>query len=128
MAQTRRFRVACLLSVASRQARVLPARTVRCRAGVGGSVLPAWRLRRAVRGRYRRSRRDRASRRRRGDGPGRSHSTGVFPSEWRVARDYARFETVFLQYAEAGDVRASALDLCIWAQALQVGARFFPND
>ena len=45
----------------------------------------------------------------------------------RVARDYARFETVFLQYAEVGDVRASALDLCIWAQALQVGARFFPN-
>ena len=46
---------------------------------------------------------------------------GVFRETWDVRRDYGRFEEAFIQYASLGDVRASALDLCIWTQARTAG-------
>jgi thermostable 8-oxoguanine DNA glycosylase len=46
---------------------------------------------------------------------------GVFQSNWDVRRDYFRYESAFLQYAALGEVRASALDLCIWSQARTAG-------
>jgi N-glycosylase/DNA lyase len=42
---------------------------------------------------------------------------GVFRDSWRVDRDYASYQSAFHQYAQAGGVRPSALDMCIWEQA-----------
>lgn len=39
---------------------------------------------------------------------------GVFPDGWTIPRDYYRYESAFLAYAEAGGVPASSLDWCIW--------------
>lgn len=46
---------------------------------------------------------------------------GFFAPEWRLPGDYARFERAFLALAEAGGVRASALDATIWSQMRQFG-------
>ncbi len=43
--------------------------------------------------------------------------SGVFLEHWTAARHYPSMESAFLQYAEAGGVRASVLDLCIWKVA-----------
>ncbi len=50
---------------------------------------------------------------------------GVFRPEWRVERQYERFEAAFLQYAAHGRVSPGALDLCIWEQARRVGHSWF---
>lgn len=42
---------------------------------------------------------------------------GVFRLGWTPERDYALMEMAFLQYAAAGGVPASSLDLVIWEQA-----------
>lgn len=52
-------------------------------------------------------------------------ATGVFQPSWRANREYASYETAFLQYAAHGRVHAGALDLCIWDQARVVGADAF---
>lgn len=50
---------------------------------------------------------------------------GVFRPEWRVERHYDLFEDAFLQYAEHGNVKPAALDLCIWEEARIVGSSYF---
>ena len=52
-------------------------------------------------------------------------SNRIFKPEWRVDRDYGRYESAFLQYAAHGDVEPAALDLCIWEQARIIGASYF---
>ncbi len=49
----------------------------------------------------------------------------VFPPDWRVARDYVRYESAFLSFAEQGDVSPAALDLCVWDQARRAGHEAF---
>jgi len=41
-------------------------------------------------------------------------SAGVFCRSWRLPNDYERYETAFLGWARAGEVRASVLDAVIW--------------
>jgi N-glycosylase/DNA lyase len=58
-------------------------------------------------------------------------AAGFFCPEWRVARDYYRFETAFCEVARMGGVSTAALDACIWyqmqalgrAQAVMLGVR-----
>lgn len=40
---------------------------------------------------------------------------GVFDAEWRVARDYLRFERAFLAWSQHARVEAPKLDATIWA-------------
>lgn len=49
----------------------------------------------------------------------------VFPPDWHVARDYVRYESAFLSYAEQGGVSPAALDLCVWDQARRAGHEAF---
>lgn len=46
---------------------------------------------------------------------------GFFDPEWQLPRDYLLFEDAFLQVASMGGVRASALDVCIWATLSALG-------
>jgi len=41
---------------------------------------------------------------------------GVFDPEWRLPRDYSLYESAFIQWANAGNVRPSDLDACVWHQ------------
>lgn len=43
-------------------------------------------------------------------------NAGVFRAEWTVARDYTIMESVFLQWAHEGGVRAGDLDAVIWKE------------
>ena len=50
---------------------------------------------------------------------------GIFRPEWSPQRHYTRYEKVFLQYAEHGNVQPGALDLCIWEKARSVEPSYF---
>lgn len=39
---------------------------------------------------------------------------GIFPDNWRLPRDYCRFERAFLLFARVGGVPPSGLDALIW--------------
>lgn len=52
---------------------------------------------------------------------------GVFQRTWDVRRNYGFYETAFLSYAQQGNVRPAALDLCIWDQARRLGKGALPE-
>ncbi len=52
-------------------------------------------------------------------------AAGVFDPEWKLPRDYGRFEEAFVGWAYLGGVSTADLDACIWSSlaALGRGAR-----
>lgn len=48
-------------------------------------------------------------------------AAGFFARDWRLPRDYRRFETAFCQVAERAGVSAAALDACVWDQLQALG-------
>lgn len=54
-------------------------------------------------------------------------AAGVFDREWKLARDYARFESFFLAWANHAKVRPSVLDACIWDELADLGSTELPS-
>jgi N-glycosylase/DNA lyase len=50
-------------------------------------------------------------------------TAGVFEETWTLPRDYLRFESAFVAWAEHGLVRTSDLDACIWFEMSRLGQR-----
>lgn len=48
-------------------------------------------------------------------------AAGFFPSDWKLPRDYARFEQAFCAVAEIGGVSSAALDARIWRDLAYLG-------
>ncbi len=48
-------------------------------------------------------------------------AAGFFSPDWRLPRDYARFEQAFCAVAHIGGVSSAALDACIWDQMQALG-------
>lgn len=54
-------------------------------------------------------------------------AAGVFDPKWKLAKDYARFESFFLAWANHAQVRPSVLDACIWDELAGLGSTVLPS-
>lgn len=54
-------------------------------------------------------------------------AAGIFDRAWNLTRDYLRYESFFLAWAQHAQVRPSVLDACIWAELADVGSTALPS-